>query len=79
MPKRRQDLCKNCKFCARLFDYERESSLLFCDNALTKEAGHPIGFLSHDDVGCEFFEGAQEEKAQYISAALSHELLNTAG
>jgi hypothetical protein len=54
-------LCKDCKFCLRLVDYEPESYSLFCDNVSTKEMDPPIGFLSQKEKGCEFFEEAQEE------------------
>ena|SRR5437762_1316954 len=61
MAKKQPNLCRNCKFCLRLFDYEPESYSLFCDNDLTKEMEHPIGFLRHDGAGCEFFEGFKKE------------------
>jgi hypothetical protein len=54
-------LCKECKFCLNLFDYELMSYLLFCDNVSTKEMDHPIGFLSNNEVGCEFFDEVREE------------------
>jgi len=54
-------LCKECKFCSWLFDYELESYSLFCDNISTKEIDYPIGFLNHDAKECEFFEEVQEE------------------
>jgi|SoiMethySBSTD1v2_1073268.scaffolds.fasta_scaffold175917_1 hypothetical protein len=54
-------LCKECKFCLRLFDYELMSYSLFCENVSTKEMDHPIGFLSNNETGCEFFEEVQEE------------------
>lgn len=61
MANRSLRLCKECKFCSRLFDYELESYSLFCDNASTKEMDHPIGFVSHEEKGCELFEEVQEE------------------
>jgi hypothetical protein len=73
---RQLNQCKDCKFCARLFDYEQDSHLLFCDNDHTKKSVHPIGFLVNYDAGCEFFEKAREEKARYDSVDLSPEGLN---
>jgi hypothetical protein len=56
--------CHDCKYCSRLFDYEEESSLLYCENAFTKELDHPIGFLSSDWEGCEYFEKRFEPRTQ---------------
>jgi hypothetical protein len=59
MVKEQAGLCRDCRFCLRLFDYEKESYSLFCDNDRTKEIERPIGFLSRDGTGCGFFEAAQ--------------------
>ena len=59
MAKRELHLCKDCKFCLRLFDYEEQSYSLYCDNCLTKEADPLMGFLSHDQTSCEYFEKPQ--------------------
>ena len=65
---RQPHLCKDCKFCLRLFDYEAESYSLFCGNLLTKEADAPIGFLDHNEQECEFFELVQAESRNHLSA-----------
>ena len=67
--------CNNCEYCSRLFDYEEESSLLYCENPLTKELDHPIGFLSADWEGCWYFEersasGNHDPNARSVDEAL---------
>lgn len=69
MTKRQLRLCKDCKFCLSLFDYEAESNSLFCGNVLTKEMAPPIGFLSHNEKECEFFEWAQVDPHNSPSTA----------
>jgi hypothetical protein len=61
MSGRQPRLCRDCKFCLCLFDYEAESYSLFCDNLSTKEMNPPIGFLGLNDKECGCFELAQVE------------------
>jgi len=68
MTERPPRLCKDCKFCLWLFDYEAESYSLFCDNLLTKEMDLPVGFLGHNEKECEFFERGQVESRNSLSA-----------
>jgi hypothetical protein len=53
--------CKDCNFGFRLFDYQAESYLLFCDNVNQKDPNHPIGFLNQDAVECEYFESPRRD------------------
>jgi hypothetical protein len=69
MVKRYPRLCKDCRFCLRLSDYEAESYSLFCDNLLTKEMDPPIGYLGHNEKECEFFELAQAEPPNSLSVS----------
>jgi hypothetical protein len=61
MNKRNPLLCKDCRSCLWVFDYESESQLLFCDNPLTKNGDISVGFLSHAAEACKYFEDALAE------------------
>jgi hypothetical protein len=56
----RQRLCSECKHC--LWIAVIDEAVPFCNNTLTKQREHPIGFLSRQAPACELFEEIQRDR-----------------
>ena len=49
--------CKDCKHCLLVAVVDDLNP--FCNNPITKELEHPIGFLVKAAIACEYFEEAK--------------------
>ena len=61
----RTEFCRDCKYCCKV--HEVDSYSLFCENLQTKEWLYPIGFLSRDAQGCQYFQLATDSAARAAS------------